>query len=330
MKRSTMAFVTAATILAAVACAKKEHKNPAAKPDAKVDNPADVADAKSLEAARLAAQRAQKNQPNNPPFNPDPEIKHHLNQAYIGPLLQLKYVDSDPEPALIKLRDEDAKNLYQALRLEEESVAENDNYLPSKVKNGESIRCAVAAQKNSPDLPEYSCSIEFDYSSGAARILTQGLKLDSKVSVLQKLYKGISILLDPGHVAPADPTDLSVNLGEPKTEGSQKAFVMEKQKPFAKVETTASRTAGPLTPQPVGKLRITGTDARILYSLLRVSEVNNGQTLLVAQKTGENIACQKITAEKDKTPAQYVCRVTFDYMTGVVTRLAPAQLPAAE
>jgi hypothetical protein len=297
MTKSTLVITTIATVLAMGACAKKDHKSPMDKADPKVDSPATV-DARNAQAAantvsgdgtptlRMSGKANQAQQ--RPPGATRPsvlskEIDFALTETFEGSFLTLAY-PNDGNWGWIHIDDEDAKALFDSLRVKAVATEKNETYAAGTSKTGENIRCFKGAELKTPTVDQYSCAIYIDYKKGSANLLQPHVEFDGSVPALTEKYMGTTLNLNPAGVVPSE--------------------------------------LGDSAPLPLGTLRFSGPDARALFSTLNVAAVMNaGQELELDPtaliKRGQSISCTKAKPVGAKADS-YNCALGFNFATGKV------------
>lgn len=112
-----------------------------------------------------------------------------LNQNYFGEVLTLIY----PHPrnwGRISIKGDDAKALYDTLQIKSVNSGGNSVWLPANHKEGYNIICFEQARRESPNKPEYACSIYIDYRNGSVSENVTKIIFDEDVPENKSSYLG--------------------------------------------------------------------------------------------------------------------------------------------
>lgn len=207
VKKFSLIALTLTSLLAMAACAKKVQKSPLETADPKVDSPADVDASKAREQANQnPLTMVGKANPDALPEGASRASKTNVSSlamlgSYQGSIVTLA-VPSAKNWGSIRISDEDAKALYQALRIKTTATQKNQNYLEGTAKTGHGIRCYKGAEVKTPTAEEYSCSIYFDYVTGTVNEMSKKVEFDETVPAISEKFSGQSVIIDPSAKVP--------------------------------------------------------------------------------------------------------------------------------
>lgn len=304
MKTSTAAVLTVATLFAMGACAKKD-RGLKAKADPKVESQQAADTRKAMNMADHLGSFV-KNAPNSGvtlATAVGKDIDVVLTESYVGTNLMLAHPNKGNFGQIV-VDDDDAKAIYDALRVKVENGPANDVFLSQKVKRGQQILCYLATRKDAPNVPSYSCMINIDYVTGAVNF-PHGITLDPQVPALAEKHVGNNVFLNPAAIPPAS----SVANRDARPSATDFSAVAATPRPLATIYFGG--------PDKMGN-----ADAKALYFALGVPATayggTNGQpgvSEVAMVKTGHNISCKR-SVPLGTSDFKFMCKVMFNYQTG--------------
>jgi hypothetical protein len=286
------------------ACAKKD-RGLKAKADPKVESQQDTDTRKAMNMADHVGSFI-KNAPNSgvtlaSAVGKDVDVV--LTESYVGKFLMLARPNKGNFGQIV-VDDDDAKAIYDALRVKVENGPANDVFLSQKVKRGQQIICYLATRKDAPNVPSYSCMINIDYVTGAVNF-PHGITLDPQVPALAEKHVGNNVFLNPAAIPPAS----SVANRDARPSATDFSAVAASPRPLATIYFGGSTENG-------------NPDAKALYYALGVPATAysgaNGQpgvSEVAMVKTGHNISCKR-SIPLGTSDFKFMCKVMFNYQTG--------------
>jgi len=97
-------------------------------------------------------------------LNPTVDENFKLSQSYLGRNLVMIF-PHDTNWGWVNLGGNDAKTMYDVLRIEATEGNGNEEWMPSSVKTAENIVCLKMSRKEAPENVRYSCNVYIEYKA---------------------------------------------------------------------------------------------------------------------------------------------------------------------
>lgn len=120
-----------------------------------------------------------------------------LSQSYQGTDLLLVYPHAG-NWGWWRLKGDDAKKLYETLRVKETDTPGGIVYAPGRSKDGSHVTCYRQSLKEEPANILYSCSLYIEYKNAKVNEITRSkkVKVDKKIADISEDFKGTNLRLD--------------------------------------------------------------------------------------------------------------------------------------